>query len=102
MVDPINLLGALALGFIYGIIAFFTKRDKSVDEPFKIKKLLRTIAMFEVAAVVIALGGGSVGMNNLEAQVSGAGIVGVLFDHIWSFLRREGHLPEWMTGKVGG
>lgn len=100
MVDPTAILTVIALGLVYGLTGYVTKRDEG--ERLKFRKLIRTLIIWTVSAVAVFYGGQAVSEQAVQTEAAtGVGVtVAVLFDMIWSALRNRGVLPTWLTGPI--
>lgn len=95
-----TLLG-LTFGVLYGLYGFVTKRDPG--EPFKTRKLLRTVVLWGAAGVVVAVADGTSALERgeIEKEVASVAVLGVAFDHAWAAARRSGWIPNSAT-EIGG
>lgn len=98
--DPVQLLVSVALGAIYGVmyagVGYFTKRDD--DEGLNHRKALRTVAIFTAAGILVSLRHGEIQRGLVQQATAQVAVVGIVFDMVWSKARREGWLPERITG----
>lgn len=88
----------VALGIAYAVYGYLTKAPEG--EPFVPRKVLRTAVLYAVAGGIVGYGGGSLTQGSIESVVPSIGVVGVLFDHAWGRLKRDGRVPDWFGEDV--
>lgn len=84
------------MGIVFGLAGYWAKADD--DESINPRKLLRTVAMWVAAALVVAFEPNqTLTEAGIEAQLTAVGFIGTWFDVIWSALEDYDRFPDWLS-----
>lgn len=83
----VTVLIGILYGMAYGAFGIVTKKPK--DEPVSLKKLARTVTVFAAAGGIVAAQGRELSFNQVDQTTAEVGIIGILFDHLWSRISRQ-------------
>lgn len=80
------IIGTL-YGMVYGAFGIVTKKPE--DERIDPRKLARTVTVFAAAGALVAAQGRELTFNQVDQTTAEVGLIGILFDHLWSRVSRQ-------------
>lgn len=77
----------LLLGLVFGLYGYVMKSDP--EEGLSYKKLARTMFVYALAGLLVAVEGNPITFGMVEAKVAYTIVFGEVFDKLWSWARRR-------------